>query len=358
MRWVGLWIVGCCCVSSLCAQNMPLHFEQTIWNFGTLREEAGKVSHRFAFRNEGSVPVVIERVEVSCGCTTPEFSREPVRPKASGFLTITYDPKGRPGTFRKEVTVWCNGGGKRVLTLTGEVTPDPAAVADYYPIQAGVLRLSSEELNLGYVPRDAAKAGAIELYNQTEQRVKIEVRYEDRKPFFEATLTVAQLAPKQKGAIILHYNMQNQDVWGIQEQKFTLVVNGQPLPKPLSVTGVVTEDFSQMDAEAMAQAPRALFSAQYYHFGNQRAGVELRQSFTLTNEGKTPLIFRDMSIGSRISTTLDPDHPLAPGAKLTFEVRLSTRDAKIGKLMDRMILITNDPSRPMREIRLATTIVP
>ena len=58
-----------------------------------------------------------------------------------------------------------------------------------------------------------------------------------------------------------------------------------------------------------------------------------------------------------MSTTLDPDRAIAPGETVSFVAMLSTY-APAGRLMDHIVLILNDPSRPLREIRLAATIVP
>ena len=63
-----------------------------------------------------------------------------------------------------------------------------------------------------------------------------------------------------------------------------------------------------------------------------------------------------MKLGQRMSTTLDPEREIAPGESGTFSVMLNTKGAPAGKLMDHIVLIVNDPSRPMREIRLAANI--
>lgn len=95
---------------------------ETVYNFGEIKEADGKVSHTFQIKNEGEAPLVITRVIASCGCTTPEWTREPIAPGKSGELTVTFDPTGRPGTFTKTVAMYSNGKtGNYVLTITGEV---------------------------------------------------------------------------------------------------------------------------------------------------------------------------------------------------------------------------------------------
>lgn len=62
-------------------------------DFGTIKEEGGKVSHRFEFTNSGPNPFVIQKVETSGGCTTPTFTREPVLPGRKGYVEITYESR-------------------------------------------------------------------------------------------------------------------------------------------------------------------------------------------------------------------------------------------------------------------------
>lgn len=79
------------------------------YDFGIIKEAAGKVSHVFTLQNKGDKPLVISRVVAACGCTTPEYSNEPIAPGAQGRLKVIFDPKGRPGPFVKTVAVYSNG---------------------------------------------------------------------------------------------------------------------------------------------------------------------------------------------------------------------------------------------------------
>lgn len=95
---------------------------ESAYNFGDIQETDGKVSHTFQIKNEGEAPLVITRVIASCGCTTPEWTREPIAPGKTGELTVTFDPTGRPGPFTKTVAIYSNGKtGNYVLTITGNV---------------------------------------------------------------------------------------------------------------------------------------------------------------------------------------------------------------------------------------------
>src|SRR5690349_3592189 len=87
------------------AQQAPqLQFGEETYNFGTIGELKGPVVHEFVFTNNSSRPVKILKVQASCGCTTPAWSKEIVKPGGQGFIQARYDPKGRPGFFTKSLT--------------------------------------------------------------------------------------------------------------------------------------------------------------------------------------------------------------------------------------------------------------
>lgn len=96
--------------------------ENTSYDFGEIKEADGKVSHTFEITNTGDQPLVITRVIASCGCTTPEWTKEPIAAGAKGNVTITFDPANRPGPFAKTISIYSNGKtGSFILTVRGKV---------------------------------------------------------------------------------------------------------------------------------------------------------------------------------------------------------------------------------------------
>lgn len=99
-------------------------FTEEIHDFGTI-PEGPKAEYEFSFVNKGSEPIVIQQVHASCGCTTPSYSKEPVKPGKKGTIKAVYNTQGRPTPFNKTITVVSNAGTK-VLVIKGTVekTPD------------------------------------------------------------------------------------------------------------------------------------------------------------------------------------------------------------------------------------------
>lgn len=76
-------------------------------DFGTIKE-GEKVSHIYKFKNTGEVPLIIESVRPSCGCTAPNWSKEPIPVGGEGTVEVVFDSKGKPNAQNKTVTVTAN----------------------------------------------------------------------------------------------------------------------------------------------------------------------------------------------------------------------------------------------------------
>lgn len=95
---------------------------ETEYDFGSIKEVNGPVTHTFVVKNSGKAPLVITRVAASCGCTKPEFETEPIAPGKESKIKVTYNPAGRPGQFVKTISVYSNGrDGAFILRIKGVV---------------------------------------------------------------------------------------------------------------------------------------------------------------------------------------------------------------------------------------------
>ena len=102
--------------------------DENRYEFGTVKQ-GDLVKHTFTFRNTGSEPLVISNVAASCGCTTPEYTKEPVMPGKTGKITAVFNTAGKMGQQNKTMTVNSNNGaGDVFLTLSGTIA-DPSATA-------------------------------------------------------------------------------------------------------------------------------------------------------------------------------------------------------------------------------------
>lgn len=100
-------------------------FEKELHDFGTI-EQGGNGTYEFKFVNKGKEPLIISNAQGSCGCTVPQWPKEPIKPGSSATIKVTYDTK-RVGAFTKTVTISSNAKTpSKVLTIKGTVNPAPA----------------------------------------------------------------------------------------------------------------------------------------------------------------------------------------------------------------------------------------
>lgn len=90
------------------AENAPaFKFEKEAYDFGEITE-GEKVSYDFKFTNIGKSPLIITSATATCGCTVPEYPKEPVAPGAVGMIRVVFNSAGKPGMQNKVVTITAN----------------------------------------------------------------------------------------------------------------------------------------------------------------------------------------------------------------------------------------------------------
>lgn len=102
------------------AEGAAFKFETETLDYGTI-ENGSDGNREFKFTNIGTEPLIITNATGSCGCTTPEWPKEPIAPGASATIKVHYDTK-RTGNFSKTVTLTSNAvESTKVLTVKGNV---------------------------------------------------------------------------------------------------------------------------------------------------------------------------------------------------------------------------------------------
>ena len=102
------------------ASKAVLTFESDVVDYGTI-DQGGEPLRLAKFTNTGTEPLIITGAKGSCGCTVPNWPKDPIMPGESSQIEIRYDTK-RPGAINKTVTVTSNDAvGKHTLRVTGTI---------------------------------------------------------------------------------------------------------------------------------------------------------------------------------------------------------------------------------------------
>lgn len=111
--------------SNVSSSEKPVFsFEKEMHDFGSIQE--GTVAkHDFTFTNTGDAPLVINNARGSCGCTVPEWPREPIAPGEEGTIHVEFNSTNRTGSQQKQVTLTANTvPNKKVLRISAQVQPN------------------------------------------------------------------------------------------------------------------------------------------------------------------------------------------------------------------------------------------
>ena len=107
------------------------------------------VNHTFKFKNTGTAPLIISNIGVSCGCTTPEWTKEPIAPGKTGTITAHFNSAGKIGMQNKVLTIESNSvGGPATVALVGEIKePGDMTTAAAEPGKADVMSQEGKQKN-------------------------------------------------------------------------------------------------------------------------------------------------------------------------------------------------------------------
>lgn len=105
--------------------GQEIWFEEYMHDYGQIAQDSDG-TWSFAFKNLGDQAIVINRVRSTCGCTVPEWPREPIEPGTTAKITVKYNT-AQTGTFLKSVIVYSTATNSPVkLQIKGKVVPEKA----------------------------------------------------------------------------------------------------------------------------------------------------------------------------------------------------------------------------------------
>ncbi len=346
------------CALNLYATDVPtLTFADTVWNFGSIKESGGKVSHTFVCRNTSSQPVVIVDVAASCGCTVPDYSRKPIMPGEQSTIKVTYDPTDRPGTFAKSLTVY--GAGRRLLAelqIKGNVIERERTVEELYPFDmGGGLRFDANYTAFSYIYLDRISQASIGYANTSDRPINITLTPRRQSGFLLLTAP-STIAAGAKGKIAVSYNIPSSSGrYGTIEDELAVTVDGVKSRYPVATHGTVVDNPDDMSD---ISAPESFITKNIIKFETlKHSQSKQTRTFILENNGNAPLVVRKVECGGGVECSLRAGQSIAAGAKVQAEVAIFPQRLDYGAFSTYVVVVTNDPVRPMRRVRVTAMVV-
>lgn len=344
-------------VASVSAAGMA-RWLQSEYDFGTFKEEVGKVSCKMLFVNVGDSAIVITNVRPTCGCTAGDYTHSPIAPGDTGAIYLTYNPYGRPGKFHKDVIVMMNCAPiKSIISIKGNVIGSESTIKARYPVSIGSLKLNTTIVTFGQMQKGKTRVAYIDGYNQSNDTLK--VTFDSVPPYLRADAIPPLVPPGGLCTITVYHHTGLNPDWGLSQSLFG--ISCEPLhpakaesgKAKITVTAVITEDFSQMSESDRKEAPVQAISADKLDFATlSRTSQPVTRTFTIDNYGKSPLlIHRIYSTDPYISVSVS-DSKLKKGKQATVEVTVNPQAITDKMLNSQLSVITNDPQNPLTVIRI------
>lgn len=337
-------------------QEAIMTFEKSAHDFGTVREDVGLVEYDFFFINTGNIPLKIENVKASCGCTTPAWTKDDIIPGDSGFIKIQYNPLNRPGPFNKTITVTSNAEPNvSVLAIEGNVLPKPETIADEFPHQIGNLRFRYKILNMGNITTRDTVFRKFPVYNDGQSIIVFSERVvgpDHIRVEFEPKI----LTPGRRGNITLTYDPAIKGELGFSSDNIIIFTNEkEDSNKQFNVYATVEEYFPPLREEELAVAPKITFDKTIHDFGSLEQGKVVDTEFLFYNEGKQDLNIRQAKAVCNCTAIKLEKETIGPGESAKILVEFDT-SAIIGNQQKSIVLFTNDPKAPTRVLTLKARV--
>lgn len=335
----------------------PLQFREESYDFGEVVEKNGPVTHQFEFTNKLNRPVKIIGVKPSCGCTTPDWTKEPVMPGMTGFIQARFDPKGRPGYFTKSLTVTTDADSNPILLhIKGTVAAEgKEAITEFAGIN-GNWKIRASSFNLGKIyMKDEFVVREYPIMNNGKKSISYLDKF-DGPSYIKAEVEPKSLAPGERGVIRLSYNGKLKGEYGFQSDNVTLHTDDEQQPqKSFAVFATIEDYFPALTPDEITKAPKLQLSESTVDFGRIKQNQSFDKDIFITNTGKTPLQIKAVQGNCTCITTTLTNKNLKAGAGTSVKVSFNPQDRK-GTQQKAVTIYSNDPVNPVQRITLAAYV--
>ncbi len=358
MKKINLLLFGL--IVSLCAfsQKPVINFETKSYDFGKIYEQDGKADYTFTFTNKGNSPLVISRVQASCGCTTPTWTKEPIEPGKSGSILVSYNPVGRPGAFVKSITVFSNASEEQVgLLIKGEVV-QKTSVDNNFPVVMGDLRLSTKIVQINNIEKGKTINRVVQVMNSGKSNIKPVI---DNLPtHIKVSIQPATLKPDEEGTMVFSFDSKTCNQWGPLADDVYVNINNQRKYSEefqLRILSNIVEDFSSLTQDQKRKSPIFSTPTRTIDYGTLKSGSKRTAKLKISNNGVNSLEIRRV-INNNAEINIHHSKMSISGGKSEFMILdLMAKNLPEGDYKKTITVQTNDPDNSFIIIALNWKIV-
>jgi len=324
------------------SNSSSLRFEAISRDLGTIREADGSVFQTFTFVNTSSDPLRFGRNSPSCSCIKALFTQETYESHEAGEIIIRFNPAGEKGKVYRYVDIYSHEGKFLVkLSITADVIPNERNSEEQFRYRiTDNLLATSDKINMGYIPLGGTASKNIFLLNNSSDPVQIIAR-----PCKTSSIVTIKhpctIAPGEIADIEIAFRIPGDpDSYGIKKEVIEILVNGVRSPFQLYASCICTDRFDKNESAI----PDMGVSPSLATLKKRILKRNFEGHFTIENRGSANLLIRAVEKESGININIRKGDVIRPGEKIKIRAESTRKTFNV-------FLITNDPARPVKEIR-------
>jgi hypothetical protein len=302
-------------------------------DFGKVTE-GEKLVHVFEVKNTGSLPLTIDRVTTSCGCTSAVAKTKEIAPGGTGEIEVTFDTSARPGANRKSVTIFSNDSS----------TPRPqleiaASVESLLALEPFFVRLNPE-----YGEEQIRESW---LTGKLVDQAKLEVTKQDDDK--DVSVELAEKSEGDKKIRGLRFKLKGKKV-GYGSGRVT-VSTGMEKPSQLILrySWVVKGNVRLLPAQLYFDDKRPEAKERLLRVSSSKAGFKLKEVKVEAGPFKAKI---EKSASASAAGSAG-----SPSTEQTYDVKVTMQEGTLPKPdasgeLGKLILLSNDPLEPKKEVSL------
>ena len=354
-RWLLLCIILLCERSFIWSQDLV--FDQLHYDFGDIVQEKGQVlKHSFHYTNNGNDTLYIISATSGIPSITCDWNRGPIKPESRGYVNVSLKTSEIKGDFNNVINVRSNDTRHPYLqiSVSGKIIPKNLTIEDRYPVKLGFLRMKKTHLALDNFQNDSKRKDSLEIYNAWDQLMSFD--FSGLPDYLKATAKPAKLLPGQEGVIVIEFDAQKSNQWGLSVNAYRFSTN-EPTDytKTFTIGVNIIEDFSKLSKEEKENAPKIKFNERTHHFGKISGNDPVSFEFEFTNEGKSDLIIRKTKASCGCTSSQPSKTVIKPGETANITITFNPKGYS-GKQSKMVTVICNDPESPVNILSIEAEV--
>lgn len=305
------------------------------------------VTAEFQMKNEGSKPLIINKVLKSCGCTSVDYPTSAIGAGESFAVKMTFDAK-QMGTFNKQLLIYSNSAEEPyMLTMRGKVVDKVTDFSGSYEYMLGNIKADVQDIEFDDVNRGDRPVQRIHIFNPTDQTMEPVVMH--LPSYLTAQISPSKLAPHHAGEISIILESKKLRDFGLNQT--SLYLGERPgdkvsSDKEVTASAILLPGFDKMTPEQKLKAPKISLSDLTLDLGKFNGKKKLKGEILVTNKGKSVLDIQRLqmfTVGLQVSLNKTK---IQPGESAKLKVTAIASELKNARSKrPRILIISNDPDQ-------------